>query len=192
MATTIKQAAAFISAVFIFPCHGDELSWFQADPVTNQPELHLEAGLGLVIFSAPDFQVSFRPKNSRWIFGYRYIETNEDDILSSGQLSKAETTLQGPNIRYIFSRFEAADFYAMAGYYEHEYKLICNINSTTVTEDDSSLSLGGGAFLNMDDHFRINFAVTLATGGKFDVDAGACRDEGIGKGDVIASIVFAF
>ena len=188
----MKYFVLLLSILLCPSSWADDSSWFQAGTIENESEFHLEAGLGLIIFSGPDFQVSYRPSNSRWLFGYRYIEADDDEIFGFSDFSNVETELGGPNVRYIFAQNGIFDFYAQAGYYELEYELECNINSTTVTESETSLNLGGGVIGNFSDSIKFNASYTFATGGKFDADAGACRDEGIRGDDVIFSIVFVF
>ena len=188
----MKYFVLFLSFLLCPTVQGDDSSWFQTGAIENESEFHLEAGIGLIVFSDPDFQIAFRPSNSRWLFGYRYIETNDDDFFGFSDLSNSETEFQGLNVRYIFAQNGIFDFYAQAGYYELDYELECRINSTTVTETETSLNLGGGVIGNFSDNIKFNTSYSFATGGKFDVDAGACRDEGIRGDDFIFSIVFVF
>lgn len=170
----------------------DERNFFGNEVASNEAQLGIETG-SFLLFGLPDFQVSYRPERSNWIFGYRFFEFEGETDLFGQDVDEWRSRISGPNVRYVFSERAEADFFASAGLYERELEVECKIDPTRSGDaSDSTLFAGGGMIFDTSPSVKLNLTAMVPLGGSLSIDAGRCgeiTDHGL---DALLSMVFLF
>jgi len=169
-----------------------ERDLFGNEVAPNDAQLGLETGIFL-LFGQPDFQLSYRPARSNWIFGYRFFQFEADTDLFGQDVDESTSTIAGLNVRYVFSDRPDVDFFAGAALYERELEVECTIGSTLRRDDsDSSLFAGGGMIFDTSERVKLNLTLMFPLGGSLSVDAGRCGQVTDVGADPLFSMVFIF
>ena len=147
--------------------------------------------IGALIFLGADFQVFHRPKGSRWMFGVRYLDIEDDFInFDADETDKETLTISGPFVRYLFEPDRRETYYLSGAIYEMTQKIECDLGSDK--DSDTSLYLGGGFMGWRDQAISYNIGILMAPWASVETDTGDCSSEIDGGIDVNASIIFTF
>ncbi len=163
-------------------------------PIENRGIFSIEVG-ALVVLGA-DFQIYYRREGEPLLFGFRYLET-EDDFVNEAYLGlpgddsdKEFITRSGPFIRYLFSPEANESYYLSAALFKTTEKIECG----AVSNEDSATSpyFGGGYMGWADQTVSYNIGFMLAPSANLEVDAGGCESESDGGFDLSLGLALNF
>lgn len=142
--------------------------------------------LGALLLLGADISVYHRPAGSPWLFGFRYLETEDDFVtIDFDDSDKEETRISGPFARYLFTPGKDT-YYLGGGIFEITQRVECPLGS----DEDSATGLfvGGGYMGGRRGAVGYNIGLLFAPGLSLEVDTGDCTSEG-GAFDVNASLM---
>ncbi len=188
--------------------HYNGTAWSAMVPgATNKPERRREGreisspanvyiGVGPFILGedGADFQVSFRPDRSHWLFGYRYIRWTDrfEDPFTSRGLTKTTETKSGPLVCYLFNIEKRGSFYlgvSLLQWSRTEKSLVTGASdSASVT----ALFWGGGYMGRLGSFGYYNAGIFLSPGTQLNTNTGVSSEETSGGFDLQAHLGLAF
>jgi hypothetical protein len=156
--------------------------------------LRLGVGPFTLLEDGSDFQLSFRPEQSRFAFGYRYVrwtEKSEDPFTGRG-LTKSTSTKAGPFASYLFRpewRGTAYVGVSLLRWSRTERSLI-----TGEAGSDSTIApfFGGGFTGRMGEYFYYNVGLFLSPGAKLVTRTSVSSEEDTGAFDIQLHLGIAF
>lgn len=149
--------------------------------------------LGVFTFLGLDIQGYYRPPDSPWLVGFRYLDYEDDFIFDEldGDGSDKETqTMSGPFLRYLVNPDRNESYYLSAALYRVEQTIECAFGSDS--DVATGLFLGGGLTGNLDGGLYYNIGIMAAPGLSIETETPDCSSETDGGIDVNASLGLVF
>ena len=106
----------------------------------------LSATLGVFTLSdGLDLQLGYRPDNSRWQVGYRFVRYSEEFEVLSTVVTRTENTKAGPTLSYLFTPDARASWYVGAALYKWAREER-SARTGTVGKDSTTAPFFGGGY----------------------------------------------
>ena len=150
--------------------------------------------VGVFIFLGSDFQVSYRPEDSPWMYGYRYLKTEDDFFdeaafgLPGNDSDREIISKSGPFVRYLINPESRETYYLSGALFKSTQRLECD--SVTSEDSASSLYFGGGLMGWWNQAISYNVGILMAPGEDLITNTGTCASESEGGFDLSLSLVF--
>jgi len=140
--------------------------WFQ-----SEPEFGLE--LGILTFYGTDIHITYRQKQSPWLFAFRYANWTEPPSLYHG---KIENEVAGLHTRYLFEPDADSSWFLAAAWLEQNRKLTCEITGDSDTDSATGLYLGGGYTGWRNKALYYNWQLLLSPSDELIMEADGCSE----------------
>lgn len=161
-------------------------------------EVHSEMGIeiGALIILGADFRVSYRRFDSPWLFGLRYLDT-EDDFVNEGAVGlpndesdRELSNTAGFFLNYLFDPVDDDSFYVSAALYKTELELQCGGESAR--DSGSGVYFGGGYRKFWSGHFGFKLGVLVSPFVDLEAATPFCSSTSNSNIDLDVSLVFRF
>ena len=152
--------------------------------------------IGALIVIGVDFRVFYRKLDSPWLFGFRYLDTEDDFVNESvvglpGDESDRELkTTSGLFINYLFNHQEDRSFYVSGALYNTTNEIQCG--SESASDSATSLYFGGGYRKFMGEHLGFKIGLLMSPFVDFEQTTSTCSSESNGDIDLDLSLVIRF
>ncbi len=162
---------------------------------TQRSELEISAPgetgfeIGAMTFVGAEIHLFHRVRDTPWMLGFSYLETDDDFINYDGDNEDRERRrLTGPFLRYLLQPGRRATFYAGGALYRVTEEIEC----FGVSDEDSARGLffGAGYMGRRDGWLSYHVGLQFAPGLDLEADNGFCQSESEGQFHATASIMF--
>ncbi len=152
-------------------------------------------GVGPFIFAedGADFLLVFRPGQSHWLFGYRFIRWSDrfEDPFTGRELTKETDTKTGPLVGYLFNIEKSGSFYLGVSLLQWSRTL-----ESLVTGESDKASVtalfGGGGYMGRLGPLYYNAGIFLSPGTQLHTEASGNTDDVSGAFDLQFHLGIAF
>jgi hypothetical protein len=148
-----------------------------------------EIRVGLGVFAlAPnglDLQADFRPKQSRWQAGIKYVRWTDTfkDPFTGHALTETTETKVGPLVNYLFRPEGSGSWYVGGSVLRWSKEERSNYTGEVGKASTTSPYLGGGFTGTMGRHFFYNFGMTISPGAKLNTKTSVSSEQDSGGFD---------
>ncbi len=162
--------------------------------ISSPANLYIGVGVFLLAEDGADFQISFRPDESHWMFGYRYVRWTDtfEDPYTGRDLTKRTETKTGPLACYLFNIEKSGSFYlgvSLLLWSRTEKSLVTGESDTAST---TSLYFGGGYTARLGSLVYVNVGMFLSPGASLHTQTSVSSEDDSGAFDVQAQLGIAF
>lgn len=196
----ILLSVYFLSAIAAAPLSAtnDDDSLLDSNLDDEEYKLDSELGieLGALIIIGADFRVFYRGLNSPWLFGLRYLDT-EDDFVNEGyaglpndESDKELKTTTGVFVNYLFDHLEDNSFYLSGALYETTEEIQCWGESAS--DSATSLYFGGGYRGFWGEHLGFKLGLLVSPFVDLEPMTSTCSSSSNNDIDLDVSLVFKF
>jgi hypothetical protein len=164
----------------------------------EQYEINSESGIeiGALIVIGADFRVFYRKLDSPWLFGFRYLNT-EDDFVNEeyagfpGDESDRELrTTTGIFLNYLFDHLDDNSFYLSGALYDTTEEIRCNGESAS--DSATSVYFGGGYRRFWGEHFGFKLGMLVSPFVNLETTTPTCSSKSHNDIDLDVSLVIKF
>ena len=130
--------------------NADDYFLSEANLQEGQYKIDSEMGvdIGALTVIGADFRIFYRKLDSPWLFGFRYLDT-EDDFVNEGyaglpddESDRELITTAGVYVNYLFDHLDDYSFYVSGAFYDTTQEIRCWGESAS--DSATSLYFGGG------------------------------------------------
>lgn len=145
-------------------------------------------GIGPFTFAEDglDLQVSYRPDQSHWQYGYRYVRWTDtfEDPFTGRSLTKTTETITGPLVNYLFTPEARWTWYVGASVYRWSIKDKSLITGEIGSDSTIAPYFGGGFMGLMGKSFYYNAGILLSPTAKLSTSTSVSSEENSGGFDI--------
>ena len=165
----------------------------------DQPKSNYETGveIGVLIFLGPDFRLFYRESDSPWVFGFRFIDIEDDFVnesavgLPNDESDRQYTKTVGIYLEHLFNNgTKAQSAYLSGALYKTTIKIECY--SETDSDSATSLYFGGGYRGSFGRQFGYKIGLLFSPFVNLEQETTYCSQEGDGDIDLDVSLTFKF
>lgn len=116
------------------------------------------------LLGGQDFQVNYRPEQSHWQFGYRYISWTDtfEDPFTGRELTETSMTYTGPIVSYLLDIDSSETYYLGASLFQWSSTEKSLITSETDSESVIAPFFGGGYTSRMGESAYYNLGAFIS------------------------------
>ena len=164
----------------------------------EQYEVNSEKGIevGALIVIGADFRIFYRELDSPWLFGFRYLNT-EDDFVNEGAVGlpneESDRELRntsGVFLNYLFDHLDDNSFYLSGALYNTTVELQCWGESAS--DSATSIYFGGGYRRFWGDHFGFKLGLLVSPFVDLEPTTSTCSSTSNSDIDLDVSLVIKF
>jgi hypothetical protein len=154
------------------------------------------AGIGVYILAKDglDLQVGYRPKQSHWQFGYRYVQWTDkfEDPFTDRRLTETTQSMTGPLVAYLFRPESRGTWYVGASVLQWSKRERSLITGEVDRASTTAPFVGGGYTRAPGKHFYFNLGLYLSPGTKLSTRTSVSSEEDSGAFDIQIQMGVAF
>lgn len=164
----------------------------------EQYEVNSEKGIevGALIVIGADFRIFYRELDSPWLFGFRYLNT-EDDFVNEGAVGlpneESDRELRntsGVFLNYLFDHLDDNSFYLSGALYDTTVEIQCWGESAS--DSATSIYFGGGYRGFWGDHFGFKLGLLVSPFVDLEQATSTCSSTSNSDIDLDLSLVIKF
>jgi len=164
----------------------------------EQYEVNSEKGIevGALIVIGADFRIFYRKLDSPWLFGFRYLNT-EDDFVNEGaaglpneESDRELRNTSGVFLNYLFDHLDDNSFYLSGALYDTTVELQCWGESAS--DSATSIYFGGGYRGFWGDHFGFKLGMIVSPFVDLEPTTSTCNTTSNSDIDLDVSLVIKF
>jgi hypothetical protein len=166
----------------------------QQKSTSSAANLYIGVGVFILAEDGADFQISFRPDQSHWMFGYRYLrytDTFEDPYTGRG-LTKQTETKTGPLVCYLFNIEKSGSFYLGLSLLQWSRTEKSTVTGESDTASTTSLYFGGGYTHRWGSLVYSNIGMFLSPGTSLHTQTSVSSEDDSGAFDIQLQLGIAF
>jgi len=141
-----------------------------------------------------DLQLGYRPDQSHWVYGYRYVrwtDTSRDPFFGRA-LTKSTTTMSGPSASYLFRPESRGSWYVGASILKVSRTERALLTGEEGRDSTTALFFGGGFMGSFGKSGFYNLGLLLSPGTKLVTRTSVSSEEETGLLDAQAQIGLSF
>lgn len=152
--------------------------------------------IGALIIIGADFRVFYRKLDSPWLFGFRYLDTEDDFVneaavgFPNDESDRQLTTTSGIYLNYLFDHLEDNSFYLSGALNKTTVELRCG--SDTDSDSATGLYFGGGYRRFWGDHFGFKIGLLVSPFADLELNTSTCSSTSNSDIDLDTSLVIKF
>jgi hypothetical protein len=157
-------------------------------------EFRIGIGAFLLAPNGADFQISIRPDQSHWMYGYRFVrwtDTFEDPFTGRG-LTESTETKTGPLVSYLFNIEKDSTFYLGASLLQWSRTEKSLMTGESDTASTTALFWGGGFTGRLGSLVYYNVGIFLSPGTSLSTRTSVSSEDDSGAFDVQAQLGISF
>ena len=174
---------------------------YQSESDANETQYKVDAevsiDIGALVIIGADFRIFYRKLDSPWLFGVRYLDTDDDFVnegavgLPDDESDRELTTTTGIYVNYLFNHLEDNSFYLSGALNATKSEIQCF--DEAASDSATSLYFGGGYrnFWNKNFGFKLGVLISPFVNFELETPTG-CRSESNNDIDLDVSLVFRF
>lgn len=164
-----------------------------ASPVSAQ-EFRIGVGAFVFVEDGVDLQFSYRPQDSHWQYGYRYVSYTyfRYSPFSDRILTRSTETKTGPIVNYLFRPELNDSWYLGVTWLNWSRKETSLFTLETDNQSTGSLYFGGGYMSSLGKSFYWNTGIFLSPGAKLKTQTSVSSETSSGSVDIQIQLGYKF